>query len=194
MEAGRWVREQHGTRGKRCPNRTELFKYAAADICDKHVLYCEFGVYQGDSMRQWSGLLRNPQSILHGFDSFEGLPEDWNIENGVGYFSTGGKIPQVDDPRVKFFPGWFDQTLPTYTIADHEVLVLNLDADLYSSTKTVLNRFRDHIRPGDYLYFDEFVDRQHELKAFDEFLKETGMRCDIRASTPTLAHVLFQVL
>jgi hypothetical protein len=46
-------------------------------------------------------------------------------------------------------------------------MVVNFDADLYSSTK---------VRVGAYLYFDEFNDRHHELRAFDEFLKETGMK------------------
>ena len=86
-------------------------------------------------MRQWSKLLRNPASTLHGFDSFLGLPHDWTLEGHErGYFSTEGQVPEIDDPRVRFFVGWFEETLPQYEWPEHEVLVVVLDADLYSST------------------------------------------------------------
>lgn len=75
-------------------------------------------------MRQWSKLLRNPASTLHGFDSFLGLPHDWTLEGHErGYFSTEGQVPEIDDPRVRFFVGWFEETLPQYEWPEHEVLV-----------------------------------------------------------------------
>jgi hypothetical protein len=55
-------------------------------------------------------------------------------------------------------------------VPPHEELFLNCDADLYSSTKTILHVLKPHIRTGTYLYFDEFQAREHELRAFDEFL------------------------
>ena len=59
-------------------------------------------------------LLLNSKSKLHGFDSIEGLPENWLPHRQKGYFATHGEIPQIDDNRVTFFKGWFDQTLRTY--------------------------------------------------------------------------------
>src|SRR5208337_4929169 len=109
-----------------------LFDLVGREIGDKKVLYLEFGVWKGESILYWSKLLKNPESKLQGFDSFEGLPEDWNDKYPKGSFSTGGAIPVIDDPRVQFFKGWFDHSLPAYRIPEHEVLVLNLDADLYS--------------------------------------------------------------
>ena len=50
-----------------------------------------------------------------------------------------------------------------------------IDADLYSSTSCVLGRLRNEMPVGTLIYFDEFNDRFHELKAFDEFLTEAGM-------------------
>jgi len=44
-------------------------------VRDKKVLYMEFGVAYGASIRYWSRELKNPTSVFHGFDSFEGLPE-----------------------------------------------------------------------------------------------------------------------
>jgi hypothetical protein len=49
------------------------------------------------------------------------------------------------DDRVAFFKGWFSETLPDYVPPPHKQLFVNLDADLYSSTKTVLEFLKPHI-------------------------------------------------
>jgi len=157
---------------------------------NREVLYLEFGVFQGDATRYWSKLLRNRNSKLHGFDSFEGLPERWLPHRQKGHFATGGSVPQIDDDRVEFFKGWFHETLPNYMCPPHEVLVINLDADLYSSTISVLKALHASIVPGTYIYCDEFNHRDHELRAFDEFLNETGMEFSLVGVTRTLAHVM----
>jgi hypothetical protein len=169
-----------------------LFDLVSREIGDKKVLYLEFGVWKGETTLYWSKLLSNPESKLHGFDSFEGLPEDWNQKYPKGSFSTSGAIPVIDDSRVQFFKGWFDESLPAYKIPEHEVLVLNLDADLYSSTIFVLNHLSPWIVPGTYLYFDEFADTQNELKAFDEFSSNNKQKFVLRGATRSLCNVLFQ--
>ena len=58
----------------------------------------------------------------------------------------------VDDPRVRFFKGLFHETLPTYEWPEREVLVVSLDADLYSSTTIALDHAKDHLRVGSDLY------------------------------------------
>lgn len=175
--------------------REQLYDRIAAQVSGKRVLYLEFGVFEGNVTRYWSQLLTNPETHLHGFDSFEGLPEAWHgTDRGLGHFSTEGHIPQIDDSRVTFFKGWFEQTLPTYQAPEHDVLVVNLDADLYSSTAYVLKQIQHLLVPGTFIYFDEFNDRDHELKAFDEFLKATGITCSLFAAAATLQHVVFQIL
>ncbi|HEX2054887.1 MAG TPA: TylF/MycF/NovP-related O-methyltransferase, partial [Nitrospiraceae bacterium] len=109
-----------------------------------------------------------------------------------GYFSVNGATPVIDDRRVTFFKGWFEDTLSTYRVPRHEVLFITLDADLYSSTKTVLGRLKEHIRQGTFLYFDEFSDRFHEMKAFDEFLQESGMTFRVIGADAQLSSVIFQ--
>jgi hypothetical protein len=192
LEAGRWFASHGFSTSGDARDRSELFDRAADDISELRVAYLEFGVWRGDSIREWSRLLRHPQSTLHGFDSFEGLPEDWNLLTERGKFSTQGIIPQVDDPRVGFSKGWFEDTLENYVVPDHDVLFLMLDADVYSSTKTVLDRFKGAMVPGTYVYFDEFNDRNHELRAFDELVRETGMQFRLVGADRTLLHVLFQ--
>jgi hypothetical protein len=197
LELGRWFRQKGFAIPPRLSgggerSRHGLFDLMAAELGEKKVLYLEFGVWKGDSIRYWAGLLKNPRSMLHGFDSFEGLPEEFNIGVGKLAFSTHGVVPTVGDQRVEFFKGWFEETLAKYIVPDHDVLVANLDADLYSSTSTVLRFLKRHIDVGAYLYFDEFNDRHHELKAFDEFLDETGMKFRVVGANQILSHVCFQ--
>lgn len=192
LEVGRWMRANGYDTTHRVEQREQLFNIAAAQVSLQDVLYMEFGVYQGDATRYWSKLLCNPKSKLHGFDSFEGLPENWLPHRPKGHFSLQGEIPQIDDPRVQFFPGWFEQTLASYTLPAHDVLVLNFDADLYSSTSFVLNTLEHAIVPGTYIYFDEFNHRFHELRAFREFTERTSMKCSLLGATRWLDHVLFQ--
>jgi Macrocin-O-methyltransferase (TylF) len=172
--------------------RHELFDLVAQEVRDKDVLYLEFGVHKGDTTRYWANLLTNPRANLHGFDSFEGLPEDWNEFKPRGTFSTGGQTPAIDDPRVRFFKGWFSDTLPAYSVPEHEVLVLNLDADLFTSTMDVFKYIGPYIVPGTYLYFDEFNDPDHELRAFVEFAGASQRRFELRGATPFFTNVVFQ--
>jgi hypothetical protein len=192
LELGRWMRAKGYDTRRRFSRREELFDLVGKQVRDREVLYLEFGVAQGQATRYWSKLLLNPKSKLHGFDSFEGLPENWLPHRQKGCFSTGGAIPQIDDNRVHFLKGWFDSTLPTYKCPPHEVLVINLDADLYSSTTCVLKALKNQIAPGTYIYFDEFNHRDHELRAFDEFINETGMKFSLVGVTRTMQHAVFR--
>jgi hypothetical protein len=192
LEVGRWMHANGYDVRNRLDSREQLFDIVATQVGDRDVLYMEFGVFQGAATRYWSKLLRNPRSKLHGFDSFEGLPENWLPQRPKGHFSVGGRLPEIDDSRVQFFNGWFERSLPNYKCPPHDVLVLNFDADLYSPTTFVLKILRDAIVPGTYIYFDEFNHRFHELRAFDEFIKETGMKFRLLGVTRTLEHVLFQ--
>ncbi|MDQ2941969.1 MAG: TylF/MycF family methyltransferase [Chloroflexota bacterium] len=191
VEVGRWMRSHRYAVPIRVDRRDELFALAASKVEGRKVLYLEFGVWRGDSMRAWMQLLR-PDAVLHGFDSFEGLPETFTTSAHKGTFGTGGRPPAVGDPRVSFFTGWFEETLPTYRPPDHEALVINMDADLYSSTVFVLRSLRDWIRPGTLICFDEFHIAEHEQRAFDEFVAEAGLRFRVLAADRSLSHVLFE--
>jgi len=154
--------------------------------------YLEFGVWEGEMIGYVSRTLTSPTATIVGFDSFEGLPEDWTATLRAGDFSTGGNAPAIDDPRVSFVKGWFDQTLATCQVPDHDLLVVSIDSDLYSSAVAVLNWAEDVLRVGDYVYFDEFHDRLHEGRAFYEFLDRTGYEFDLVATTYGLHSVLFR--
>ncbi|HEY9156561.1 TylF/MycF/NovP-related O-methyltransferase [Candidatus Binatus sp.] len=192
LEVGRWLKSQGLVIPRRVESRANVYDQLINAVRDKPVLYLEFGVWQGRSIRYWSERLRHPDSCLHGFDSFEGLPESWNMLYKKGLFSTNGQPPQIDDPRVKFFKGWFEDTLPNYRPPRHDQLVINIDADLYSSTRFVLNALKGYISIGTYIYFDEFCDRNNELRAFDEFLAETNMRFEVASASRSLMYIAFR--
>lgn len=192
LEVGRWLKSQGFVIPKRVESRANVYDQLIDALRDKPALYLEFGVWEGRSIRYWSERLVNPDSCFHGFDSFEGLPESWNMLYKKGLFSTNGQPPQIVDSRVKFFKGWFEDTLRAYRPPPHDQLVINIDADLYSSTKFVLHALKDYISVGTYIYFDEFCDRNHELRAFDEFLTETRMRFEVASASRSLMYIAFR--
>ena len=134
----------------------------------------EFGVMFGTSIRQIAALV---EQEVHGFDSFEGLPEAWH-HLPKGSYSTNGVIPAVQQ-NVKFHKGWFEETLPSF-IAKHQAPIrfINIDCDIYSSTKTVLDLLSKQIVPGTVIAFDEYIGneswREDEFKAFQEAILRYG--------------------
>ena len=193
LKIGRWMSDHHFDVIQQAQDRKGVWDVVATQLRHRPILYLEFGVRYGHSMSYWSRELKHPGAILHGFDSFEGLPEEsgrWT----KGQFSTGGRIPQTDDPRVRFFKGWFNEVLPTYSLPPHETLVINMDADIYSSTIYVLRHLRPHIKPGTLIYFDEFHQVEHEPRAFDEFMAESGFKFRVVCADKTLALVFFECI
>ncbi len=189
---GHWMKARGFAAGELKTTRGELFEDLARRVGTRRVLYLEFGVAQGASIRQWSGLLTNPESHLHGFDTFEGLPFDWKTGVSKGAFSNGGEPPQISDERVRFFKGLFDQTMPSYRLPEREVMIVNIDCDLYSSAFYVLNQLTPHLAPGDFIYFDEFNDRGNEMRAFNDFLASSKSSFRLAGATHLYRHVLFE--
>lgn len=150
-------------------------------IADLDGLVLEFGVYFGRSL----GLLaaRNPE--VHGFDSFEGLPEAWNAAEGAGAYSTRGARPRISNAILH--PGWFQDTLPAFLERyDGPVRLLHVDCDLHSSTRTVLQGLRHRIVPGTVIVFDDLLGypgyEAHELRAFEEFVADGGRTYEVVAA------------
>src|SRR3954447_14586785 len=130
VELGFWMREQGFTTRTRVRDRTEVFDAIAAAIGDRPALYLEFGVFEGASLRYWSQALRDPASELHAFDSFQGLPETFDpLTHPKGLFDVGGRLPDIDDDRIKYHVGWFSDTVPDFELPPHDQLLINLDAD-----------------------------------------------------------------
>lgn len=137
-------------------------------------LVLEFGVRFGNSIHMLASLA---QQALHGFDSFEGLPDEWHHEP-KGSYTTKGVIPQVPN-NVHLHAGWFDATLPKFLVEnDGAVRFINIDCDIYSSTHTVLSLLAPRIVAGTVIVFDEYIGNEHwredEFKAFQEAVTTYG--------------------
>ncbi len=149
---------------------------AALKVAPREGLYLEFGVHTGGTLR--TIVEHAPAGASFGFDSFEGLPEDWRTQFTAGTFAVED-LPDV--PGAELVVGWFDQVLPGFLEAHPEsVAFLHLDADLYSSTKTVLDALESRLRPGTVVVFDEYFNfpqwEEHEHRAWTEFVARTGLR------------------
>jgi hypothetical protein len=118
-----------------------------------HVL--EFGVWQVTTLRLIRDTLDSKYDVF-GFDSFQGLPEDWpDTPCAKGHFSTQGLEPYI--PGAVIFPGWFKDTLPQYVFQGRPIALLHLDCDLYSSTKEVMTALNQFIMPDTIIVCDEWI-------------------------------------
>jgi hypothetical protein len=153
----------------------------------------EFGVRRGTSITVLAGVAGQE---VHGFDSFEGLPQSWQNEP-AGVLTTGAALPPVP-ANVRLHAGWFEDTLDPF-LAAHPgpVRLVNVDSDIYASARFVLDRLRDRIRPGSVLVFDEFIGNRtwadDEFKAFGEFVAETGVGWRVLALAPFTKQVVIGI-
>ena len=151
--------------------RYRMYKYLF-DMQKLHepIDYLEFGVYGGKSFRWWAEANRAHESRFIGFDTFSGLPEDWDIFK-KGEMSVGGNVPQIGDERCRFEVGLFQETLPGFMreFRRRSRLVIHMDADLYASTLYVLTSLAPILEKGDIVLFDEFNIPLHEFRAFTDF-------------------------
>lgn len=139
--------------------------------------YIEFGVFEfeGRTLQIWSKINEKTGSRFFGFDSFEGLPEDWSFAIGPGIkkgtFSLQGTIPDLRDNRIKLIKGLFQETLRDFKENYQKMnpLVVHMDADLYSSTLFCLTVLDDIIEDS-VVIFDEFSNLPHEYSAFRNYL------------------------
>lgn len=155
----------------------------------------EFGVASGVSFLSFArcleilerGFDHKERRRLHGFDSFDGLPE----------LGAQDRSPQVQDPEMRrggfhvpeayadlseyvhlnrhctLHPGWFKDTIPRFLEQNPHVsfALVHVDCDLYESTREVLERVWPHVSAGGTLVFDELFhpDFPGETLAFREF-------------------------
>ena len=97
-------------------------------------LWLEFGVFKGEDITHIAGKLlekseanhvtylgtgddRYNVPVVHGFDSFEGLPTEWKKGNETmekGAFDLRGVPPTIKSKNVELHTGWFHDTLPAF--------------------------------------------------------------------------------
>jgi Flp pilus assembly protein TadD len=142
--------------GRRARTFTDSFRLLDFALSHASVdgLVLEFGVRHGTSIDFIAA--RIGERTVHGFDSFEGLPESWGaLERGA--YSTRGRMPKVA-PNVALHAGWFAHTLAPFAEKNSGfVRFMNVDCDLYSSTCEVLTAFGSRLVDGSVIVFDELL-------------------------------------
>jgi hypothetical protein len=112
----------------------------------------EFGVASGESFLTF--LERCPDRQVYGFDSWEGLPEDW-WTRPKGAFASAPPI--FNNPNGHLVKGWYNESAPDFFRVWHgQIAILHIDCDLYSSTATVFQHALPYCRPGTVVLFDEY--------------------------------------
>jgi len=149
--------------------RYQLYRHVVDTqyIENQAIDYLELGVCGGQSFEWWVGANKNPDSRFYGFDTFEGLPENWGV-----FFNKGdmyAAVPNLNDTRAEFIKGLFQETmvpfLKTHPLDNGKRKVIHLDADLFSSTLFSLTMLFPYLKKDDILFFDEFNVPNHEFYA-----------------------------
>jgi hypothetical protein len=145
---------------------------------DHNGLVLEFGVATGRTLNQFAHWL--PHKVVHGFDGFKGLPEDWTSRMRRGFFARD-RLPRVR-ANCELHVGWFDETLPLFAKAHSHrpIQLLHVDCDLYSSTVTILSNLKNSIVPGTVIVFDEYINypgwQQDEFRAWQEHVAKYNIK------------------
>jgi len=174
---------------KDCVTDYDLYEWVTNTQLDPSLtvgLVLEFGTATGRTLNQFAYWL--PNQIIFGFDSWQGLPEKFN-DLPAGHFAQ--PLPEVLS-NCRLVQGWFgarptqDQSsIAEFTtrefakVRKEPIKLLHLDADLYSSTKTVLDIFAKQIVPGTVILFNEYWNhptwKKHEYRAWQEHCKMHGV-------------------
>jgi hypothetical protein len=151
-------------------DRWKLMDHAVKNIATEGC-FMEFGVWKGQSINYLAGKTKVP---VYGFDSFEGLPEDWVLGYDRERFRVDG-LPSVPN-HVTLVKGWYDDTVPAFASEnDTKLAFAHIDCDLYSSTMTIFDHLGTRFVAGSVIVFDEYFNypgwrEDGEFKAFQEFI------------------------
>ena len=170
-------------------NRYNMYEYLNSRILENcSIDFLEFGVFEGTSIQYWSTINTNYKSRFFGFDTFIGLPdvgEKYTKKMKKGAFNKKGEIPEINDDRISFVKGLFQNTLPEFliTFSNAARVVIHVDSDLYSSALFVLTQCNDILSPGAIIIFDEFSSILHEFRAFEDYCSSYMREYDVLGST-----------
>jgi Macrocin-O-methyltransferase (TylF) len=178
----------------------EASRLARARRRDFDELLLDLGVWIG-----WSTRLTSDASdrMVYGFDTFEGLVEDWQIDDETlvkqGTFSlsepfaqrfirdTGVSLhdglPAALGRKVQFIRGSTYETLAPFLAAQPAapIKLFHMDLDTYESCLHALETCKDRFIEGSILVFDEYLVTNAEMRAFYEFQSRYELEWRYRA-------------
>ncbi len=163
-------------------------------------LLLDLGVWLG-----WSTRLIADASgrRVYGFDTFEGLVEDWQVDDQVlfkqGTFAlseplaqrsmrdTGvtlhDGVPATLGRKIQFVKGSTYETLAPFLAdrPDAPIRLFHMDLDTYESCLHALETCKDRFIEGSILVFDEYLVTNAEMRAFFEFQNQYALEWRYRA-------------
>ena len=195
----------HATVDGNLLSRVSLLRFVrafakASEIPPGYVL--EFGVLNGTSLVEIWGILRGQITHLHGFDSFDGLPElseqDQSDLPLMPAFDTGNfrslsraKVADwikaastgIDDGNLSLHEGFYEKSLPAFDksrlAGQGPCLLAHVDCDLYSSSRDVFWFLDDLVTTGTWLLLDDYwcyrgSPHHGQRRAFEEWIAESS--------------------
>jgi hypothetical protein len=175
----------------------------ASDKASQDGFFLEMGVCTGRTINFIAAL--NPEKTIYGFDSFEGLPEEWkrediNIPAGTFRLKDSGLLPPVLH-NVSLIRGMFQNTLSLFKsqiLKNNKISFIHIDCDIYSSTKAVFDNLGDNLYEGSIIVFDEYYNypgfKEHEFKAFQEFLISNSKKAKCIAFNLNFEQAAFEIV
>ena len=164
--------------GRMAGDRYEVLSHAVRVACAIPGVALEFGVFKGQTLKRIARDVR-PDRVVVGFDTFEGLPEDWGELLPKGHFQTA--LPSFDDyPNVVLQVGQIEETLPRY-LADSPpaICLVHIDCPHYSINKFILRHIAPFVPVGGVIVFDEYYGyptyEEHEYRAWEEIRESFGL-------------------
>ncbi|MGV0850713.1 class I SAM-dependent methyltransferase [Mycolicibacterium phlei] len=170
-----------------------------ASQLDGDGLVLDLGVWIGWSTRL---LAERSGRRVYGFDTFEGLVEDWQVDdeklvkagalsiaepfaqrliNDTGVTIEGG-IPSALGRDVEFIKGsTYDTLAPFLDAHPGPIRLFHMDLDTYESCLHALETCKSRFTRGSILVFDEYLVTNGEMRAFYDFQKKYGFEFRYRA-------------
>lgn len=163
--------------------RQYCIRRAISQFC-RSELFLEFGVYKGAGLSLFANELKAIEAQVYGFDSFEGIEEDWTgNHNGrpAGSYSLRGKAPKIDT-NAHLCEGLIQETLDGF-LEEHQgkiVAFAHMDFDTYTPTEYALRKIMPRLTKGSILLFDELYGypgwKDHEYKALTETIPSSSYK------------------
>lgn len=162
----------------------DYLRFCIASVPNRSGLWMEFGVGAGTTLSFIADHAKD--QTIFGFDSFEGLPEEWRMSDERIYpkykYSRNGVAPSLRHDNIKIVPGYFNQSVPKFLEEHKETCsFVHIDCDLFSSTMEVFGQLLSgqRIVAGTVVLFDEFHNYKYfegdEFKAFKEIFLQNSI-------------------
>lgn len=153
--------------------KNHALKKALENDIDQQCLYLEFGVWYGRSINRLSKLLK---TNIYGFDSFDGLKEDWKGNHHTKGMFKLEKLPIVYS-NVVLVKGWFEDTLEDFLKEKKKKInFIHLDSDTYESTHFVLKTIKPYLINNAIITFDDHFNNESwevcEWKALNQIFSK----------------------